>query len=167
MNKRKRVKWRWNFKKRNKNYFNLNTFEYLKDNLNEDDFKYHFYTCIYYLYEKVLKKEKNCILLVINKLNEYFKQLENDKIIELYNKILILKTITISLKDKLRNSNDKIQTIKDFNWKYYNKEKMNEIKVYKIAIDFLNQFSNELTGKSKLFYPLLLLDSGMGYIINN
>ena len=150
-------------KKEIKNYFNLKPFEYLKDNLNEGEFKYHFYVCIYYLYEKVLKKEKNCILPVINKLNEYFKQLENDKIIELYNKILILKTITISLKDKLRNSNDKIQTIKDFNLKYYNKEKINEIKVYKIAIDFLKQFSNELTGKSKLFYPLLLLDSGIGY----
>ena len=149
-----------------KKYFKEIPYKHFKNIFKNENFNNHLYICIYYLYKKISKYEKNIIKLAIDKLEKYYTILNNDITIELYQKIIILKSITNALKDKIKNSTNIKETLDNFNLTIYNNEKIKNTPLYNISINFIKELIQKLNGDSLLFYPLLLLDCGIGYYEN-
>ena len=149
-----------------KKYFKEIPYKHFKYIFKNEDFINHLYICMYYLYKKISKYEQNIIKSAIDKLEKYYAILNNDNIIELYQKIITLKAIAIALKDKIKNSTNINDTLNNFNLTIYNKKKIKETPLYNISINFIKELIQKLNGDSKLFYPLLLLDSGIGFYEN-
>jgi hypothetical protein len=149
-----------------KKYFKEIPYKHFKNIFKNENFNNHLYICIYYLYKKISKYEKNIIKLAIDKLEKYYTILNNDSTIELYQKIITLKSITIALKDKIKNSTNIKETLDNFNLTIYNNEKIKNTPLYNISINFIKELIQQLSGDSLLFYPLLLLDCGVGYYEN-
>lgn len=61
-----------------------------------------------------------------------------------------------------RNSKG-IEGFKNQKFKYYNLSKSNKNSIFSLTLNFLNSFINKLTTKSKLFFPILQINSDIGY----
>ena len=146
---------------------------------NEDDYRIMYLYLIWYslgaycskiktLIEKNNKNDKKekieyikikDILEIAEKLyNEYL----NDKDLLIYEKIMLIYSNILFL---LRFPN--INTYKESKLKYIKKKDIKEKSVFGISYNFIENFIQKLNCKSYLFYPLLLLDSGLYKTIND
>ena len=72
-----------------KKYFKAIPYKHFKYIFKNENFIDHLYICMYYLYKKISKYEQNIIKSATDKLEKYYSILNNDNIIELYQKIII------------------------------------------------------------------------------
>ena len=133
--------------------------EYFKDN--NIDFNIIYYYRIDHLFiagKKKYSKDKNLFKETVDKLDEFYKTISKEKKLKLYEKIILFYRISILLyfcKD--------IESLKTININYFIVSECENNSIIKKAIDFYDQFVNDLSEKSKVFPYLLNLDSGIGY----
>ena len=98
------------------------------------------------------------INVVFSYINSYYEKYKKDDDLLIYQKVLLFISnvyFFIGMKSE--------EEYKKSNLKYVILDKSEENSVFKISIKFLNDFIDSLNNKSEIFYPLLLLDSGIYY----
>ena len=125
--------------------------------------------CFYYkgLYEFIKnKKYKICknrkyFKKALSYIESYKETLIKKDELSIYHKILILKNFFFVF--QLAKG---IEGFKNINFNYYILEKSKADSVFKLTINFIKSFINKLNIKSKLFFPILQINSGIG-VYNN
>ncbi len=135
---------------------------YLEKILNNDEYVKVFYIKnIYSLLNnkknKILKN-RDYFLKSISLFEEYNEKFLEDKSLTNYQRILVINNFF----EIFRNSKG-IEGFKNQKFKYYNLSKSNKNSIFSLTLNFLNSFINKLTTKSKLFFPILQINSDIGY----
>ena len=154
-----------------KKYKEINSFEIefmkyqkhtLEKNLDNPDYINLFF--IKSLYDVIdnkknkILKNKKCLKQVILFLEKYKKKVINDKFLSNFQKILVLRIYCY-----LFMKSSGIENFRNQNFQYFIISKSEENSVFRLCLDFLNSFINKMTTKSKFFFPLLQINSGVGY----
>jgi len=98
------------------------------------------------------------INVVYSYINSFYEDYKKDDDLLIYQKVLLFCSnvyFFIEMKSE--------EEYKKSNLKYVRLDKSEENSVFKISLKFLNEFIDSLNSKSEIFYPLLLLDSGIYY----
>ena len=106
---------------------------------------------------KILKNKKYLRKVIIF-LEKYKKRVIKDKYLSIFQKILVLRIYCYLF---MRSSG--IENFKNQNFQYLIISKAEENSVFKLCFNFINSFIDKLKVKSKLFFPLLQINSGIGY----
>ena len=134
----------------------------LEKNLDNQDFINLFF--IKSLYDVIVNKKnkilknKKYLRKVIFFLEKYKKRVIKDKYLSIFQKILVLRIYCYLF---MRSSG--IENFKNQNFQYLIISKAEENSVFKLCFNFINSFIDKLKVKSKLFFPLLQINSGIGY----
>ena len=101
-------------------------------------------------------KDKLTIINVLDFAERAYFEYLNDKELEIYEKIILIYSNIIFLLT-FENIND----YKNSKLKYIKRKDIKPKSVFGISFNFMKNFIEKLTPQSYLFYPLLLLDSGI------
>ena len=148
-------------------YKKLKDEELIRLNLSKEEllklFNKNEYFNIYYLKRLgniiYIKKKKN--LLYIKGLISYLEDIKtiisNDNSLKIYQKVFILE-FYCSMLEKYD-----FQLMKTMKIKYYIMDNVEKYSVFYYILNFFNEFINQLNESSYLFFPLLELNSGVGF----
>ena len=98
------------------------------------------------------------IIIVFKYIKEFYEKYKKDKDLLNYQKILLFYSNVIFF---IRMDNEK--KYNECKLEYVNAKNIHKNSVFGLSFKFLEDFINNLNSKSYLFYPLLLLDSGLYY----
>ena len=118
------------------------------------------YICdLKYFPKKDEKIEYNLSIIILFKyIKEFYEKYKNDEDLLNYQKFLLFYSNTIFF---IRIDNESIYN--EYKLEYVNIKNINKNSVFGLSFKFLEDFINNLNSKSYVFYPLLLLDSGLYY----
>ena len=106
--------------------------------------------------DKDKDKDKLTIINILDCAERAYMDYLNDKELEIYEKIMLIYSNMIFLLT-FKNIND----YNDSKLKYIKRKDIKPKSVFGISFDFMKNFIEKLTPQSYLFYPLLLIDSGI------
>ncbi len=153
------------------NYQNINSIYINKLNISKDKlenifndkqtvelFYYKKLVDLIYDYEEISENKK----INIKDAFDYFENIKEnileDKSLKYYQQVFLLENY-FSIYEQQKD----ITLIKKLNIKYYLTNKAEEDSILSITFKFFNQIINMITEKSKIFFPLLQINSGEGY----
>ena len=117
---------------------------------------WHYYFCKYYF---VKDKKVDYLIKFINHMTNIKEKIFNDKKLKNYQKAKLLKFYSIGLEKNYTGMDAYLNTIIG----YYYFDEMNDGSVLKKALEIIKYMGENLTEDSEIFFPLLLINSGIGY----
>lgn len=121
---------------------------------------WHYYYCKYYVSSN---KDINQFAQFINYMNKKKEEIFSDKKLQNYQKAKLLRFYSNGLEKHSKGMKRYLDTIIG----YYFFQDMDKNSIILKALNVINYISANITEKSDLFFPLLLINSGLGYYKNN
>ena len=105
-----------------------------------------------------ISKNKKYLKKIFNFLEKYKTKIKNDFSLTTFQKIIIIRTYCY-----LFMKSSSLENFKRQNFQYYIISRADNNSIFDLCFKFINSFIDKLTIKSKLFFPLLQINSGIGY----
>ena len=123
---------------------------------------FHFLIWHCYLFKYYISSIKNIQLFIqyIQYMDIKKKEIFNDTKLKKYQKVKLLKFYSVGLENHYNSQEGYINTIIG----HYFFHEMDKDSILNKSLEVVKYISSNLTEKSALFFPLLLLNSGIGYI---